>query len=49
MLLKAFGIDLNAQHVNGMTQFDLAGYNGKLVKIHVRILDSLKKVHNKLD
>ena len=40
MLLKAFGIDLIAQHMNGMTQFDLVGYSGKLGKIHVRILDS---------
>ena len=41
MLLKAFGIDLNAQHVNGMTQFDLAVFIRKSVKLHVRLLDNL--------
>ena len=40
-------INLNTRHVNGMTYFDFNSV--KLVKIHVRILDSLKKVHNKLD
>ena len=29
---KAFSINLNAQHVNGMTHFDLAVQLGKLVK-----------------
>ena len=32
---KAFSINLNAQHTNGITDFDLAVQNGKLVKIHV--------------
>ena len=29
---KAFGINLNTQHVNGMTHFDLAEPYGKLMK-----------------
>ena len=33
---KAFSINLNAQHVNGMTHSDLA--------LHVRLLDTLKYV-----
>ena len=33
---KTFSINLNAQHVNGMTHFDLA--------LHVRLLDTLKYV-----
>ena len=41
MLFKAFSINLNAQHVNGMTHFDLA-LSGKLVKNHVRLLDTLE-------
>ena len=32
---KAFSINLNAQHTNVITDFDLAVQNGKLVKIHV--------------
>ena len=32
---KAFSINLNAQHVNGMTHFDLAW---KLVQMHVQLL-----------
>ena len=28
--LKAFSINLNVQHVNGMTHFDLAVHSGKL-------------------
>ena len=32
---------LNAQHVNGMTPFNLAVYRGKLVDMHVRLLDTL--------
>ena len=34
---KTFSINLNAQHVNGMTHFDLTGHRGK----HVRLLDTL--------
>ena len=35
---KTFSINLNAQHVNGITHFD-----GKLVKrIYVRLLDTLE-------
>ena len=33
---EAFTINLNAQHVNGITHFDLATRKGKWVKIHVR-------------
>ena len=33
--------NLNAQHVNGMTHFDLA-LSGKLVKNDVRLLDTLE-------
>ena len=33
---KDFSINLNAQHVSGMTHFDLA--------LHVRLLDTLKYV-----
>ena len=33
---KAFSINLNAQHVNGMTNSDLA--------LHARLLDTLKYV-----
>ena len=29
--LKFFSINLNAQHVNGMTHFDLALHIGKLI------------------
>ena len=32
---KAFSINLNAQHTNVITDFNLAAQNGKLVKIHV--------------
>ena len=32
---KAFSINLNAQHTNVITDFDLNVQNGKLVKIHV--------------
>ena len=39
MFLKS--IHLNAQDVNGMTPFNLAVYRGKLVDIHVRLLDTL--------
>ena len=28
--LKAFSINLNVQHVNGMTHFDLTVHSGKL-------------------
>ena len=35
-------INLNAQNVNGMTHFDLTGHSRKLVKMHVRLLDTLK-------
>ena len=31
--LKTFGINLNAQHINGITLFDFA--------VHVRLLDTL--------
>ena len=31
----ALSISLNVQHTNGITNFDLAVQNGKLVKIHV--------------
>ena len=34
--IKDFSINLNAQHVSGMTHFDLA--------LHVRLLDTLKYV-----
>ena len=34
---KTFSINLNAQHVNGITHFD-----GKLVKMYVRLLDTLE-------
>ena len=34
---KALSINLNAQHVNGMTHFDLA-LKGKWVKVQVRLL-----------
>ena len=40
---KAFSINLNAQHVNGMTFFFLT-FSQKLVKIQVRLLDTLEKV-----
>ena len=33
MLFKAFSINLNAQHVNGMTHFDLAFKVEKMVNI----------------
>ena len=45
---KAFGINLNIRHVNGMTPFNLAVQSGKLVKVHeqiyvrVRLLDTLE-------
>ena len=39
MFLKS--IHLNAQHVNGMTPFNLAVYRGELVDIHARLLDTL--------
>ena len=32
--LKAFSINLNALHVNGITHFDYTVNTGKLVKIH---------------
>ena len=35
----AFSINLNAQHANGMTHFDLAMLIGKLVKLHIPNLD----------
>ena len=37
-------INLNAQNVNGMTQFDLTGHSRKLVKIHVWLLDTLEYI-----
>ena len=39
---KAFRINLNAQYVNGMTHFDLAGHSsGKMVNLLVQLLDTL--------
>ena len=43
---KAFGINLNSQHVNGMTPFDLTVQSRKLVKMHVRFLDTYSRVYN---
>ena len=37
--IHGFCINLNAQHVNGMTLIELSG---KLVKLHVRLLDNLE-------
>ena len=37
--LKSFGINLNDQHVNGMTHFELA-FGGKLLK--KRLLETLE-------
>ena len=34
---KACSINLNAQHVNGMTHFDLAGDSKKFTATHFRI------------
>ena len=39
MLFKAFSINLNAQHVNGMTHFDLTLHCGKL-----NTLDSVRSL-----
>ena len=42
---KAFSINLNVQHVNGMTHFNLAVHSGKLVKTRRRyawLLDNLE-------
>ena len=36
-ILKTFSINLNAQHMNGMTPFDLVNS----VKMHGRLLDTL--------
>ena len=36
--LMDFSINLNAQHVNGMTHYNLIVHRGK---IHVRLLDAL--------
>ena len=44
IFLKVFGINLNSQHVNGMTPFDLTVQSRKLVKMHVRLLDTLEYV-----
>ena len=38
---KAFSINLNAQHVNGMTHFDWAVPSETMVNIHVWLLDNL--------
>ena len=38
-------INLNAQNVNGMTHFDLTRHSRKLVKMHVRLLDTLKYMY----
>ena len=41
--LKALYINLNAQYVNGMTHFDLAGHSsGKMVNLLVQLLDTLE-------
>ena len=45
MMLNQFktkSINLKAQHMNGMTHFYLAVQNGKLTRIHVRLLDWLQ-------
>ena len=45
MVKKAFSINLNVQHVNGMTHFNLAVHSGKLVKTRRRyawLLDNLE-------
>ena len=39
---KVFSINFNAQHVNGMTSYDLAVLSGKLVELDVRLLDTLE-------
>ena len=36
---------MNAQHINGMTLFDLSIHSGKLVKIHVLYLEFLEVFH----
>ena len=46
--IKAFSINLNTRHVNGMTPFDLAIQSGKLVKkVHERLLDTLEYLGDK--
>ena len=42
--IESFFINLNAQHVNGMTLFLFDFLSQKLVKIRVRLLDTLEKV-----
>ena len=40
--IKVLGINLNAQHVNEMTHFEFAIQSVKLVRIYVRLLDTLE-------
>ena len=39
---KTFSINLNAQHINGMTHFDLAVLSGKSVE-YIRLLDTMDR------
>ena len=43
MLTNSFSINLNAKHMNGMTQFDLAVLSGKSVEYiiyYIRLFDT---------